>query len=170
MKDQTKTESEEQRTVNPARSTSLFIRKFSTFFVISYSLFFSHLYAADPSMNALTHFQSGLAYERLGRYDDSYTELQLAANLEQDNPQMALALGIVANRLGRYDEALRALEHSITLYANSTASYFELALLYEKKGLPDRALESWHRFVQLSQDEPLKVLAKKHIEYLEGRH
>ena len=127
-------------------------------------------FSADPSATSVTHFQSGLAYERLGRYDDSYTELQLATNLDQENPQMALALGVVANRLGRYDEALRALEHSIALDANSTASYFELALLYEKKGLSDRALESWHRFVQLSQDEPLKVMAKKHIEYLDGRH
>lgn len=136
----------------------------------SFSVLSFRLYADDPSTVALTHFQSGLAYERLGRYDDSYTELQLATNLEQDNPQMALALGVVANRLGRYDEALRALEHSIALEANSNASYFELALLYEKKGLTDRALESWHRFAQLSQDESLKTMAKKHINYLEGRH
>ena len=124
---------------------------------------------ADPSDIALNHFQSGLAYERLGRYDDAYTELQLAANLEQDNPQMALAVGIVANREGRYDEALRSLEHSIAIDANSTAAYFELALLYEKKGLTDRSLECWHRFARLTQDEPLKSVAKKHIEYLEGR-
>src|ERR1700683_5143231 len=139
------------------------------FFVFALCLLPNRSFSADPSDIALTHFQSGLAYERLGRYDDSYTELQLAENLEQDNPQMALALGVVANRLGRYDEALRALEHSIALDANSTASYFELALLYEKKGLSDRALESWHRFAQLSQDEPLKTMAKKHIDYLEGR-
>ena len=48
------------------------------------------------------HFQAGLAYERLGRYDDAYTELQLAFALDQDNAELALALGIVASRLGRH--------------------------------------------------------------------
>src|ERR1035441_5261430 len=34
---------------------------------------------ADP------HFQAGLAYERLGRYDEAYTELQLAFALNPDD-------------------------------------------------------------------------------------
>jgi tetratricopeptide (TPR) repeat protein len=114
------------------------------------------------------HLQAGLAYERLGRFDESYTELQLASNLDPDNGQIALALGIVASRLGRYDEALRALEHSIAMDANSCASYYGLALLYEKKGLTDRALDSWNRFLGLNQDDMLKRLARKHISYLQG--
>jgi tetratricopeptide (TPR) repeat protein len=114
------------------------------------------------------HLQAGLAYERLGRFDESYTELQLASNLDPDSGQIALALGIVASRLGRYDEALRALEHSIAMDANSCASYYGLALLYEKKGLTDRALDSWNRFLGLNQDDTLKRLARKHIAYLQG--
>jgi tetratricopeptide (TPR) repeat protein len=144
------------------------LKRLPLFFLMIFMAGVVRLWAEDPSANALNHFQSGLAYERLGRYDDAYTQLQLAANLEPENPQMALALGIVASRLGRYDEAVRALEHSIAIDANSTASYFELALLYENKNLSDRALECWHRFAQLNQDQPLKTLAKKHIDYLQG--
>ena len=106
------------------------------------------------------HFQSGLAYERLGRLYESYTELQLASNLDPENSQVAVALGTVASRLGHYDEALRALEHAIALDANSCGSYFELALLYEKKGLTDRALDSWNRFSALNHDESCRPICR----------
>jgi len=122
----------------------------------------------DMSAAAAMRYQTGLAYERLGRLEESYPELQLACNLAPDNSQMSLALGIVACRLARYDEGRRALEHSIALDASSTASYYQLALLYETKGLADRAIESWQRFLQLSQDALLKDEAEKHIRYLQG--
>lgn len=126
------------------------------------------LLAAAPADLAQQHFQSGLAYERLGRFEEAYTELQLAANLDPENSQMALAVGVVASRLAHYDEALRALEHSIALDANSCASYYELGLLYEKKDMKDRALESWQRFVNLNHDPLLKAQAQKHVQYLEA--
>jgi tetratricopeptide (TPR) repeat protein len=117
---------------------------------------------ADP------HYLAGLAYERLGRYDDAYTELQLAFALDQDRAELALALGLVASRLGRLEPAQRALERSIALDSDSVGSYFPLALLYEKKNLPDRAEDAWHRFLSLNQDEALKAVAQKHIQYLES--
>jgi len=122
----------------------------------------------DALSVAQQRFQSGLAYERLGRLEDAYTDLQLATNLDPKSASMALALGLVASRLERYDIALRALEHSIALEANSCASYYVLALLYEKKGMRERALESWGRFLPLTSDRSLKAEAQKHIAYLEG--
>lgn len=116
---------------------------------------------------AAPHFHSGLAYERLGRLDEAYTELQLAVNLDPEDAQASLALGVVAMRLGHYDEALRAIEHSVALDANSCASYYELGFLYEKKGLSERALESWQRFLGLSRDDVLKSLARRHMAYLQ---
>lgn len=118
---------------------------------------------------AAQHYQTGLTYERLGRYDEAYTELQVAYALDPQNPQLALALGIVASRLGRLEVSLRALEQSIALDPSSVASYYHLALLYEKNGAKDRALDAWHRFLSLSQDEILKQVAKKHIQYLGGQ-
>src|SRR5260221_3409068 len=98
------------------------------------------------------HFQTGLAYERLGRYDEAYTELQLAFALNPDDAQKALALGVVACRLGRLEVAQRALERSIAVDSGSMASYYHLALLYEKNGTMDRALDAWHRFLSITQD------------------
>ena len=126
------------------------------------------LRADDLQAQAIERYRSGLAYERLGRYSDAYTALQLSENLYPQSAEIALALGIVASRLRRYDEAQRALEHSIALDADSTASYYQLALLYENKQLSDRALECWHRFLALSQDGLLKSEAQKHIGYLES--
>jgi ribose 5-phosphate isomerase B len=123
---------------------------------------------AFADVTAAQHFQTGLTYERLGRYDEAYTELQLAFALDQTNPQGALALGIVACRLGRIDAAERALEHAIALEPNSAASYFHLGLLYEKENNIGRALDAWHRFLSLSQDDLLKQVAQKHIQYLES--
>jgi tetratricopeptide (TPR) repeat protein len=124
--------------------------------------------AAEAPRTAAEHYQQGLAYERLGRYEESYTELQVALALDPNNVSAAVALGIVASRLGRYETAQRALEQSIALDANSVASYYHLALLYEKNGTTERALDAWHRFVALSQDEMLKAVAQKHIQHLEN--
>ena len=134
-----------------------------------FSLFFLFLSPVLADGPATQHFQTGLAYERLGRYDEAYTELQLAFALNPNDAQMALALGIVACRLGRLEAAQRALERSISVDSSSIASYYHLALLYEKNGTTDRALDAWHRFLSLSQDETLKSIAKKHIQYLEAR-
>lgn len=123
---------------------------------------------ADVTSAAQRHFQSGLAYERLGRYNEAYTELQLATNLDPIAATSFLALGVVASRLGLEDESLRALEHSIAIDARSSASYYLLAFLYEKKGLTDRAIESWQRFLQLTTDSTLKVEGQKHLSYLES--
>ena len=117
---------------------------------------------------AATHYQTGLAYERLGRYEEAYTELQLAFALDQNNTELALALGVVASRLGRLEAAQRALERSLSLDSNSVASYYQLALLYEKKGVTDRARDAWQRFLSLSQDDPLKEVARRHLQYLEA--
>jgi tetratricopeptide (TPR) repeat protein len=114
------------------------------------------------------HFQTGLAYERLGRYDEAYTELQLGFALDPDNTENAVALGVVACRLGRITVAQRAFERSIAVDSNSIASYYHLAFIYEKNGTIDRALDAWHRFLSLNQDETLKIIAKKHIQNLEA--
>jgi len=124
--------------------------------------------AAAPSESAAQHYQSGLAYERLGRLNEAYTELQLACALDADDARLALALGVVALRLKQYDVAQRTLEHSIILDSNSTASYYELAYLYEKQNAVDRALDSWNRFLALNQDDLLKLEAQKHIRLLEA--
>jgi tetratricopeptide (TPR) repeat protein len=121
-----------------------------------------------PAEAAVSHYQAGLAYERLGRLNEAYTELQLACALNSEEDAMALALGVTGLRLGRYEVAQRALEHSVALNANSIASYYELALLYEKQQTADRAVESWHRFSELSQDEILNGEARKHIQFLQS--
>ena len=117
---------------------------------------------------AAQHYQTGLAYERLGRYDEAYTELQLSFALDPDDAQTAVALGVVACRLGRIEVAQRALERSIAVDSSSIASYFQLALIYEKNGTVDRALDAWHRFLSLNQDETLKMIGKKHLQNLEA--
>lgn len=123
---------------------------------------------SDAISDAQQRYQQGLAYERLGRLDQAYTELQLANTLDSSNGKIALALGVVASRLGRYDSAQRALEQSITVDANSVASYYHLGMIYESKGMKDRALDAWSRFVGLSQDETLKAIAQKHIRVLQN--
>ncbi len=146
-----------------AKGAKIFLVLRSTLF----TLLFSALPLAWAADSAAQHYQTGLAYERLGRYNEAYTELQLAYALDQNNAELALALGLVASRMGNLEVALRALERSISVNPSSVASYYHLALIYEKNGSKDRALDAWHRFLSLSQDESLKAVAKKHIQYLE---
>ena len=131
------------------------------------ALLSSAVLAADSTETAASHYQSGLAYERLGRLQEAYTQLQLACVLDANDARIALALGVVALRLGRDQAAQRSLEQSIALDANSAASYYPLALLYEKQKNIDRAIDSWNRFLEINPDEMLKLEARKHIHYLE---
>src|SRR5689334_7146714 len=62
-------------------------------------LLFCALPCRAEENTAAMHYQSGLAYERLRRLDEAYTELQLASNLDNNNPSIAVALGILAMRL-----------------------------------------------------------------------
>lgn len=126
-------------------------------------------FAAAPADEAARHYQQGLSYERLGRINEAYTELQLASNLNPSDPKIQLVLGLVASRVGNLDVAQRALEQSISIDSNSVASYHHLALIYEKKNMRDRALDSWTRFMQLNQDKNLRDVAEKHIKYLEAQ-
>ncbi len=144
------------------------LQRFTVLSLLSLSCF-SFCFPVRADDSPAQHYQSGLTYERLGRYDEAYTELQVAFALTPNDAQVALALGIVASRLGRMDVALRALEQSVASNASSVASYYHLALVYEKNGANERALDAWHRFVSLSQDETLKEVAKKHIQYLGAR-
>ena len=131
------------------------------------ALFLAGVAYADATGEAARHYQQGLAYERLSRIDEAYTELQLASNLDPNDAKIQLALGLVASRAGNLDVAQRALEQSIAISGNSVASYHHLALLFEKKGNKARALECWQRFLQLNQDASLREVAEKHIRYLE---
>lgn len=119
--------------------------------------------------SAAQRYRAGLAYERIGRLDEAYTQLQLGAVLAPNDAQMQLALGTVALRLSRFEVALRALESSIMIEAQSAASYYQLALLYEKQKASERAIDSWHRFLDVNQDDFLKTQAQKHLRLLESR-
>ena len=122
---------------------------------------------AAMSEQAQQRFQQGLAYERLGRVEQAYTELQLAHTLDARDAPASLALGVVALRLQRFDVAQRSLENSIALDPGSVASYYVLAMLYEHQHLPERALDMWQRFSGLSNDPVLLDAAKRHIAFLQ---
>src|SRR5262245_19999028 len=93
--------------------------------VLAVCLFIAYPIMAETP--AAQHFQTGLAYERLGRIDEAYTELQLAFALEPGDPTIDLALGVVACRLGRLEAAQRALEKAISINPDSVAAYYHLA-------------------------------------------
>jgi tetratricopeptide (TPR) repeat protein len=126
-------------------------------------------FADNVQSAAYKHYHSGLAYERLGRLDEAYTQLQLACALDAEDVRSALALGVVALRLGQDEMAKRYLEKSITLDANSVASYYVLGLLYEKQKSFDRAIDSWKRFMEINRDDLLRIEAQKHLQWLESQ-
>jgi tetratricopeptide (TPR) repeat protein len=126
------------------------------------------VFAEESAQTADQHFNTGLAYERLGRLDEAYTELQLASALDAQDVAKALALGVVAFRLSRYDIAKRALEQSVILDGNSIASYYELALIYEMQPAKDPAIEAWHRFLEFNVDSSLKAGISQRLQILEA--
>ncbi len=111
-------------------------------------------------------YQSGLNLSRQEKWSEAIEKLQQAYQLEPNNGKICLALGLTLQRSGDIEQALVYLKKSLEINPKSVAPYFSLALIYEKKKDYSSAINCWEEFLNLSDNDNFKNIARKHLKYL----
>jgi DNA-binding SARP family transcriptional activator/tetratricopeptide (TPR) repeat protein len=119
---------------------------------------------ADRDMRARAHQNLGIAYSRLGRYDDAQAHLLCALTLFQElDYHIGLGychhnLGMLFSRLGRHDEALDHSERSLQHYraaddtAGQASALNAIGWHHVQLGNHREAIEVCERAVALQQE------------------
>ncbi len=100
------------------------------------------------------HFNLALNHNRLGEYQESVIEYQLAIKEAPGNPALYFGLGTAYNSLNRYRDAVPQLNQAILIDPDYTEAYINLANSYIALGQLDRAQIALRRATNL---EPNRV-------------
>ena len=77
-----------------------------------------------------SHFNLGLAYEKVGKATEAIREYNTVIQLDPNNFNAHYALGMLYQGLGLIDKAIDEFQKIIMLYPNSINVYKNLAFLY----------------------------------------
>jgi Flp pilus assembly protein TadD len=99
--------------------------------------------------HAGAHNNLGVAYQRLGRFEDARSEHSEAVRLQPDNVEARYNLGMDAQALGRLDEALRLYQDVLRLSPNLAAARNNLGTTLAQLGRFDEAAEAFRATLRL---------------------
>ncbi|MBQ7501262.1 tetratricopeptide repeat protein, partial [bacterium] len=86
--------------------------------------------------------QSALLQEK-GRFAEAADALKSAVNLEQDNDELHIDLGLTLARLNRFEEAIPHFRAACDLNSDKIEAYYYLGLACSQVGLHKKALDCW---------------------------
>jgi len=84
-------------------------------------------------------YNLGLAYDKLGRYDDAVAELLKAVEIDPQNDQYQFHLGHSYFKQEKYTEAIRAFEETVRLNPVYTEAYYHMGQIYRLQGCSQEA-------------------------------
>jgi Flp pilus assembly protein TadD len=93
---------------------------------------------------AEAHYDLGLAYGNLGRYDDEVREENEAIRIKPDYAEAHCNLGVAYGGLGRYEDAVRECKEAIRLKPDFALAHFSLGLAYVFLGDRGAALDEYN--------------------------
>jgi tetratricopeptide (TPR) repeat protein len=96
---------------------------------------------AEPG-NALAWTSLGLAYGRMGRYQEAINANQEALRLKPDAAHTWFNLGTQYGQLGRHQDEIKAYREALRLKPDFTYAWKNLALTYARSGNRSAALEA----------------------------
>ena len=76
----------------------------------------------------------GLAYERLGRFEEAFEMLETARRMNPSHADTYNALGALYSKLNRFDEAEREFLIAASLKPNSINAHWSLGIIYDRMG------------------------------------
>lgn len=94
--------------------------------------------------NGSWHYNLGLTYDALDRYDEAISAYKSALQMDPDDVEILLALGQDCNRAGNFDEAIEYFERVENIDAEVEASYCHRIVAYSEKSDHDRAEEMFY--------------------------
>ncbi|MGB8217155.1 MAG: tetratricopeptide repeat protein [Candidatus Methanoperedens sp.] len=85
------------------------------------------------------HNNLGLAYDRIGKYEEAITELKEALRLNPDYIEVHNNLGVTYDRMGKPDEAVNELKVALNLNPNYAEAHCNLGNIYTSAGRYEEA-------------------------------
>jgi len=79
------------------------------------------------------HNNTGITYDRIGRYDDAVKELQEALKLDPAYIEVHNNLAVTYDKLGKYDEAKKELLEAIRLNPGYTEAHINLGNMFARR-------------------------------------
>lgn len=103
---------------------------------------------------AIWHAQRGYLLEELDRPEDAVGAYERALELEPDEPDIAVALGVALARLGRNARALEVFEELARRYPGFEPAYCHRISIYTQLGRHDQAEEMFYLAQELDNSCP----------------
>jgi tetratricopeptide (TPR) repeat protein len=101
------------------------------------------------------HNNLGIAYDRMGRYDEALTELNEAIRLNPEYVEVHNNLAVTHYKMGNYEEALTELQAAIRVnpdYTEMPEAYQGLGYTYYNLGSYEKSVSAWVRAIHLDYD------------------
>lgn len=120
--------------------TSTLLSKYYSFFHCIKGIGLSHY----------IHNNMGIAYDRIGRYEEALEELKQALRLNPGYIEVHNNLAVTYDKMGKHDEALMGLQEALRLNPNYTEAHNNLGTLFAKSGRYEDAVEELTQALRLN--------------------
>ena len=85
--------------------------------------------------DATAHYNFGIIYDKLGRYDEAVEAFKEAIRIKPDLAGAHCGLGVAHGALGHYTEAVEALKEAIRIKPDDAETRSNLGATYDKRGV-----------------------------------
>ena len=108
--------------------------------------------------DATAHAEYGTYLQALGRFDEAFTQRELASKIEMLSPTIVANVGYPLYYAGRYDEAIKYYQKAVELDPAFAWGYLWIGQAYLEKGAPEEGLKFIRRSLEVS-DGNVRMLA-----------
>ncbi len=98
------------------------------------------------------HNNLGLAYDRIGKYEEAVRELKEALRLNPDYIEVHNNLGVTYDRMGMPDEAVNELKEALELNPNYTEAHSNLGNIYAFQKRNEDAIKEFKEALRINPD------------------
>jgi len=133
-----------------ASAESLATRSYLIYWRNSLGLF-EYMLSKAPNAPS-THYNLGVAYGKLGRYQEAIDEYKQTIKIKPDYAEAHYDLGTVYYGLGRYQDAIESYKQAIKIKPDLVEVHYNLGVAYGRIGRYQDAVESFKQVVRIKPD------------------